>query len=199
MKINSQEYENAELKDGAGYEPIPADGYCIKITDVEDQPKYENLKIYFDVLEGNYKGASENLPDNMKFLNSFVVRYGTSTNGKSMIWQLKKFLSTIENENKGVKFDLKNDNFNEKELVGKVVGVVFKDRIKATENYPRTRSLMYADTLSLNDIRQGNYKVPPAWDTTEEDLKRINSNKSSTSSNAEKKDKSKQYDGDIPF
>ena len=208
MKNYSEEYDKIEVKEGgASHEPIPAGGYVIRIKDVEDNTQFERLRIYFDVLEGEYVCCYDKLPDNLKFLNSFDVPYGKSINGNSLMWKLKQVIEVIEAENKGFEWKWK-----EAELIGKKLGVVLQDKISESSKGYVVRSLMLAKALPVSVIKTGDFIVPEAYDRTggkqvgtkvnnDNDSDSDNNNKDVKESSASvgKKEDKEFSEADIPF
>ena len=132
------------------YEQLPAGGYVVKITDVEDAPEKECLFITYDIAEGKYADHYKDATPELVYAHRFVRSYKTTALG-----MFKAFTSAVEASNTGYKWDWK-----EAGLVGRLVGVVLGE-----EEYENNRGevrvgLRVVATRSAEAIRQGNFKVP---------------------------------------
>lgn len=143
------DFEN--VKANGEYDRLPAGAYECIITEVEDVPGKEYLKLEYDIVNGDYKG----------YWTSFKSRAGW-TGGKFIrsyknkaLGMFKAFTNAVEGSNAGYKWD-----FDENKLVGKKIGLVLGE-----ENYDKndgsigTRLYVHS-CKSIQDIREGKYKVP---------------------------------------
>lgn len=116
----------------ADYRQLPPGGYrcAIKGADVATNSKgHEMLKLALDIDEGEYKGYfagkySSRIQFNAeaKWPCVFYQNTGTDTNDEKTMSRLMGTLKAIEESNPGFKW-----NWDEKALVGKKVGVVFRE------------------------------------------------------------------------
>lgn len=111
------------------FETLPAGGYkCLikKVVCEKTSAGKEYLKIGFDIIEGKYKDfyqkkfASDTRPEPKwsGVWTVFVEGYKPETTNP----KFKGLITSVENSNEGFKFD-----FDEKKLVGKKVGIVFRE------------------------------------------------------------------------
>lgn len=125
-------------------------GYICKVTKVEDVADREYLKMEYDIVDGEYKGYWSDNEENYGWRDSFIRSYKEKALGF-----FKQFLSCVEQSNNGYRWD-----WNEKSLVGKLVGIVL-----AEEEYERrdgsvgTR-LRVSKTTPVDVIREGRFEVP---------------------------------------
>ena len=139
------------------------------------------------MVDGEYKGYTKSLPENLDFLMSFDLFYGETRNGKSLMWRLKQFIQVVEAENKGFIW-----NWHENELKGKRLGVILQDYWFVNKSGYDTRKIMLCKPISIDELKTGNYKVPPAYDTR-------NNSSTSTSKSSEKKNDENFDEASIPF
>lgn len=140
---------NVEPEKGFGG-PEPG-GYILKIINVEDVPNKEYLKIDYDFAEGEYKNHYLNLFDKFGFWGGAMYK---SYKEKSLGW-FKAFISDIEASNPGYKWD--ND---EKKLEGKLFGAVLGAEEYRSNDGEVKESLKVKKTTSIQDIRDGKFKIP---------------------------------------
>jgi len=135
-------------------EKLPADGYICKITNVEDYPDKQYLKIEYEIVDGEYKGWGEKTAHNGWWKLNFIRSYKPTARGF-----FKHFLSSLEKSNPG-KFNcgmLKDDpNVLRGLFIGLVVGY---EEYRNREGVVRER-LYVADTIAGQDVRSKNFTVP---------------------------------------
>ena len=97
---------------------IPPGGYVCRILDakVENGGFGEQLILKFDVIEGEYKGFFASRPAEMR---TFIMTKDNATNPF-----FKGVITAIEESNPGYAFTA---TWDERTLVGKVVGVLFRE------------------------------------------------------------------------
>lgn len=150
-----ENWEN--ISESTSFKRLKPAGYIVKILNVEDHPDKEYLRIYFDIFDGEDKGYFKKLYDadtrkEKKWPNagSFVRSYKDSA--ASMF---KGFTVAVEKSNKGYTW-----NFDEKTLVGKVVGLIIADEQYQNQNGAiRTRNYVAA-VRSVDVIKSGEFEVP---------------------------------------
>ena len=138
------------------FERLAAGGYVIKITDIEDDPKKEYLRITYDIAEGPEAGRYKNENPDNAYRHQFIRSYKETALG-----MFKAFIKAVDESN-GTKFDeiIEAKGFNEQLLVGKVLGVVFGyEEYEANDGNVKER-LRVASCMSADRIRKGDFKVP---------------------------------------
>lgn len=147
-----KQLENWELVNEAGeLKTLPAGAYACKITDVVDVPEKEYLDVFFDIVEGEYKGYFKNLETNTGKCYGRITRSYKQT----ALPFFKAFVTASEKSNPGYTW-----NWDEKSLIGKFVTVVFRD-----EEYLKdgtVKVMAKADEIrSLQALRDGFIKIKP--------------------------------------
>ena len=151
-----ENYENVQARSGEFARPI-AGGYICKIIDVEDVPMNEQgkgdyLRIEYDIADGEFKGYYKEQNDRWggNWNASFIRSYKEKALG-----MLKHFTNCIEQSNAGYEWD-----WNEKGLVGKVVGLVLgEEEYKNSAGEIKTK-LVVNQVKTVDDIKNGNFKTP---------------------------------------
>lgn len=154
------------IKATGNYESLPAGGYICCIKAVKEGPNKSgigsHLEIMFEVSEGEYKGfferdyRSQNRED--KFWSGVIyqnVPDETSPKYEQQAGFFKRFIANVEESNPGYHW-----NWDEKTLVGRMIGVIFGEREKQSQ-----RGTVYTVTsadsvVSIKTVRSGNYKIP---------------------------------------
>ena len=112
-----------EASDGARRHP--AGPYICKITSVEDLEEKEYLKVGYDIIQGEYAGyyskGREEHPDWDWF------GYYTKSYKPSALPMFKRFCSAVSKSNGKYVFDGGSSNSDEKTLVGKKIGLTFRE------------------------------------------------------------------------
>lgn len=132
---------------------LPAGGYACKITNVEDYPDKEYLKIEYEVADGEYKGWGEKTAGGGWWKLNFIRSYKPKAQGF-----FKHFLSALEKSNPKFTCAMLKDDPNV--LRGLYVGLVVGYE-EYLNKFNEVRERLYvADTIAGADIRSGNFKVP---------------------------------------
>ena len=154
-------WESVEEVGNSVQKILPPGGYVGKITSVTDVPEKEYLKIEWDISEGEYKGNGASCVERNGFLpsaNRFVRSYKESALGF-----FKGFISSVEQSNPNWKWA-----FDEKQLVGKTIGVVLgEEEYRKNDESIGTR-LTVKRTIPADDVRKGNFKIPDKTKLKEE-------------------------------
>lgn len=140
---------------GDGFKRPEAGGYVCRITDVEDNPDKEYLKIEYDFAEGEFKDYFRDLNDKKGFWGgSFIKSY------KKKAWPFfKGFCTAVTESNKGFIFD-GDEHADERTLKNKLIGLVIGEEDYIKGDGSLGSRLYVAQTLSVDRIRKGDYKVP---------------------------------------
>ena len=126
-------------------------GFVLGVVDVEDIPEKEYLKITYDIAEGEKKNFfTTRKKDTGWDLPNLIRSYKDSA-----LPFFKGFVTSVENSNKGYKWD--ND---EKKLVGKLFGgVLAEEEYQKQTGNVGTRTYV-SDIHSADKIRKGDFTVP---------------------------------------
>ena len=155
MKV-IENYENVQASSGEFARPA-AGGYICKIIDVEDVPmnaqgKGDYLRIEYDIADGEFKGYYKEQNDRWggNWNASFIRSYKEKALG-----MLKHFTNCIEQSNAGYEWD-----WNEKGLIGKVVGLVLGEEEYKNDNGEIKTKLIVSQVKTVEEIKNGDFKVP---------------------------------------
>lgn len=132
----------------------PPGGYVCIITGVEDNPEKEYLSIVYDILEGEYKGYNTKFEERNGFPALRCIRsYKEKARGA-----FKGFIRTVTESGDGrLKWD-----WNEKRLIGQMCGfVVGEEEYRRSDGSIGVRLNTTWDNKTVQDIREGRFKVPP--------------------------------------
>ena len=139
---------------------LPAGGYVAIIEKVEDFPEKEYLRVTYDIAEGEYSGYYGQLrkdhPDwnTNGWLGAYVKSYK-----EAALPMLKRFCTAVSHSNGNYVFDLKK-NADEQTLVGKYIGLVFREEeYYGNDGSVKTR-LNVSYECSADKIRNNDFKVP---------------------------------------
>lgn len=154
-----------EAKDGSNRHP--AGPYICKITAVEDVEEKEYLKVSFDITEGEYKGyyakGREEHPD-WEWFGSYCKSYKTKA-----LPMFKRFCSAVTKSNDGYTFDGGTANSDEKSLIGKKLGLLFREEeYYSNDGELRTRLIVYSE-FPIDKIKE--QKTPSIKKIKDEDAK----------------------------
>ena len=144
-------WENITPSRGEGRKEIPG-GYIVRITYVEDVKDKEYLRVEWDYAEGELAGAHKECYDNYGFWPAPMFRsYKQKAAG-----MFKAFIEAVGQSNQGFAWD-----WNEKQLIGKWVGVVTREE-EYTSNSGELKTRIVVDqVLPASDILNNNYTVRP--------------------------------------
>lgn len=134
---------------------LPAGGYIIKITKVQDEDQKKYLSIVYDIAEGPEAGRYRNETADNDFRHSFIRSYKEKALG-----MFKAFILAVDGAN-GTNFnDRIEKGFPENELVGKILGVLFGyEEYEANDGNIKER-LYIARFLNVEQVRAGDFKIP---------------------------------------
>lgn len=144
---------------------LPAGGYICKYTKVEDVPEKEYLYMEYDIVRGEYAGYYKSLYDSKDFWGGRCYR-SYKEKGLPMF---KRMCSAVSKSNNGFVFD-GNTNADETTLVGKLVGIILgEEEYVGNDGETKTRLYAYRE-CPVEDIANGNFKVPKLKKLKEENL-----------------------------
>ena len=149
-------YENVQASTGEFARPS-AGGYICKIVDVEDVPMNEQgkgdyLRIEYDIADCEFKGYYKEQFDRWggNWNASFIRSYKEKALG-----MLKHFTNCIEQSNAGYEWD-----WNEKGLIGKVVGLVLGEEEYQNNAGEIKTKLVVSQIKTVEEIKNGDFKIP---------------------------------------
>ena len=148
--INWEEVE--ESKPSTMLEP---GGYVCRITAVEDVPSKEYLWVVYDVIEGERAGVYAGLPKSDDWKHRFTRSYKDTARG-----MFKAFVNRVEESNPGFKWD----GSDERQFVGKIVGLVFQKEQYTNDKGDDKERTVVVGVESADDIRNGGYYMPEPKD-----------------------------------
>lgn len=137
--------EAGELKN------LPAGAYACRIIEVIDVPEKQYFDVYFDIVEGEFKGYFTTLQNNTG------KNYGRITRSykENALPFFKAFITAVEKSNPGYKW-----NWDEKSLNGKFCAVAFRDEEYMVDNQLKIRAKP-DEIRSLQALRAGEIKIKP--------------------------------------
>lgn len=156
MKALGTEYENAKANTG-DFTRLPAGGYVARITAVEntegDKPY---LTVTYDIAEGEYKDYyADDWGKEHPFAHQFRQYYTPKALGA-----FKGFLFAVDKSNGTDFVEKAKTGLNEKELIGKQVGLVIGYKERLTDR-GEVRDVSYVNKYrTVDGIREGRFKVP---------------------------------------
>ena len=154
-----------EIKEFTERPKLPVDAYVCKVKQVAIQNTRNGspqICVLFDIFEGEWRNfyADEyesDTRDSKKWkgvLRLFVPKYDGSKNDETTIRILKGFASAFEKSNLGYVF-----NGDETKLVGKLVGIVFRNEEWEYEGKTGWTARPYR-AISVADVRSGEFRLP---------------------------------------
>lgn len=160
MKVMNWE----SIEEAASGEKLPAGGYVVRITNVEDVPSKEYLWVEYDIAEGEHAGHySDEYAKSHPYIHRFSRSYKETAAGF-----FKAFLMRLEEGNRG-RFSVAEwqKGSNENELVGLELGIVVQNEKYTNEKGDDKERLQVVGIYAPQDIRNGDFKVPPVTDKRE--------------------------------
>lgn len=183
-----ENYDSVQASSGEFAKP-EAGGYICKIVNVKDVPYDEKIKkgdyliVEFDIADGDFKGY---------YMEQFS-KFGGNWNGSfirsykdTALGMLKHFTNTVMECNPGYEWD-----WNEAGLIGKVLGLVLGEEEYINKSGETKTKLAVKEIKSIEDIKNGNYKIPP--------IKRAESKPTEDPASFEGYNSLQSVDDDLPF
>lgn len=140
------------------YAKPPAGGYMCEIKGVENKEKSNGIVLDLDIAEGEYEGY---FTDKFNHFGWWALTSFHSYKPKALPF-FKRLLKNLEVSNPIIDFALGGGSIqlNESDLVGLKIGVVFGYEEYIGNDGKVKEKTKVADVISLDDLRNGNYKVP---------------------------------------
>lgn len=139
------------IQAAGSFERPQAGGYVCAIRKVEDHPDKQYLALEFDIVEGKWKGYAADAAERAGFWPLRCNRFY----GAKAVGFFKAFIEAVQNTNKGYTW-----NWDEKSLIGKGVGIVFRDEEYIDRNGQLRHSIAPFEFKTANEIREGAFTIP---------------------------------------
>ena len=148
-----------------GFTSLPKGGYVVRIMGavVCENSRGQYVKVSADIAEGEFQGyytrdyenqQSEDKKWHCNYLLSVPNDDGTEQDGWTKR-RFKTFTDALEDSNPGYHFD-----WDESKFKGLLIGGLFNEREYEKNDGSIGRSTNFAQVVSVDRIRSGNYKVP---------------------------------------
>ena len=149
-------FENVQATTGE-FAKLSTGGYICKITLADDIPmgangKGDYLKIEYDIAVGEFKDYYKEQYE--KFGNFWGGTFFRSYKEKAL-GMFKHFIECVEKSNSGFVW-----TWDEKTLMGKVVGLVLAEEEYENNNGEIKTRLYVAQVKTVEEIKNGDFKVP---------------------------------------
>lgn len=156
MKALGKAYADTEAMTGEGFEKLPAGGYVVRITEVEDVKDREYLSCVFDIAEGDRKGFySDQWGKDHPLAHRFVMSYKGTALG-----MFKGRLRAIDESNRTNFEEAAAAGLNEAALVGRIVGVTIGYEEYVSDCGEIRERAAVRQVLAAQKIREGSFKIP---------------------------------------
>lgn len=151
-KINDTEWQN--IKPSSIFAPLKPGGYVARIVSVEDVADREFLKIYFDIIEGDFTDYFR------EQFNRFGDRWPNSgtlyrSYKQSALGMFKRFISCIEQSNPGFSWAWCESALNDADF-----GVVMVEDSYTDSQGVKHCSLKAKEVYTVDQIRGNKFYVP---------------------------------------
>ena len=140
------------IQPAGNFERPGAGGYVCIIRHVEDNPEKEFLHLEFDIAEGRWNGYAAETAERAGFWPLRCNRFY----GPKGVGFFKAFIDAVQATNKGYKW-----TWNEQSLVGKGVGIVFREEEYMGRDGQIRKSIAPFEFTTAAKIRAGEFTVPP--------------------------------------
>lgn len=136
----------------------PAGGYKCEIKAVENKEKNNGLVLDLDICEGKYEYY---FTDKFNHFGWWALTSFHSYKPKALPF-FKRFLKNLQKSNPQFEIALDGGSIqlNENDLIGLKIGVVFGYEEYIGNDGKVKEKTKVADVISLDDLRNGKYKVP---------------------------------------
>lgn len=150
--------ENWDLIDEAGeLKHLPAGAYICKIIEATDVVDKQYLDIYFDIVDGEYKGYFTALFENTGKQYGRITRsYKDKGDSEHVVLKFfKAFITAVVKSNPGYTW-----NWDEKTLNNKLCVVVFRDEEYKVDGVVKVMAKPF-EIRSIEALKKGLIKIPP--------------------------------------
>lgn len=142
-------WENVKASDD--FRRPPAGGYICEIIRATDTPNKEYVHLEYDIKFGEYAGYWQETAERFGWWGGDFYR----SYKDSAIGMFKGFTNAVEASNDGYTWD-----WNERGLEGKLIGIVLGEEEYIKNDGSVGTRLKVRSTKSVQDIRDGRFKVP---------------------------------------
>ena len=139
------------IQAAGSFERPQAGGYVCAIRKVEDHPDKQYLALEFDIVEGKWKGYAADTAERAGFWPLRCNRFY----GQKSVSFFKAFIEAVEATNKNYRW-----NWDEQTLVGKGVGIVFREEEYINRDGQIRKSIAPFEFKTAAQIRDGEFTVP---------------------------------------
>ena len=146
------DWDNITPENNSGI--LPAGGYVLKLGEATDAPDNDGtLTVVYDIAEGEEKGRySDDWGKEHPYAHQIKINYGNKPK------RMKELINAVEGSNREFRW-----TWNEKALEGKLVGAVIGHREKINDMGDVKVVTYIKNFKKIDDIRNGNFKVPELW------------------------------------
>lgn len=156
----------SNVNEASEFKRVTAGAYICTITAVEDVAAKEYLKVTYDIAEGEFKGTYTKIrTENPDWV--WVGAYVKSYKPKALP-MLKRFCSAVSKSNGNYVFDAGNVNSDETTLVGKKIGLIFREEeYWGDDGEKKTRLKVYSE-FPVSEIAK--QRVPEKIKVSDDDM-----------------------------
>lgn len=158
--IPIKDFDKIETRRSIDFPPVG--GYVAIIKNVRDVQEKKYLECLIDIAEGEFKDFYQK---EYEFSTKWRLRGFISYN-QDYEWALKNFkgfTTSVEHSNPGYTWD-----WDEKKLKGKKVGIITREEEYLRDDGNVGISYKIFTFRSIDEIRKGNFKVPPRKTLTQD-------------------------------
>ncbi|MBR1645217.1 MAG: DUF669 domain-containing protein [Selenomonadaceae bacterium] len=166
INLRAKGYDNVEER--GNFERLPAGGYVCNIIDAEitnSKSGNQMLKVLVDINEGKFAGYFKKQFDSLrktkpelKWAYDAILYQNLFDRDGNVNGGLKSLLKSVERSNFG--FTVNVEDFDEKTLRGKLLGVIFGDKEFEKSNGEVGLSAYARFPRSAEKIREGDFQIP---------------------------------------
>lgn len=150
------------------FERLPAGGYVIRITEIQDEPAKQYLRVTYDIAEGEYKDHYKDSDADHVRSHQFIRSYKDTALG-----MFKAFTKAIDESNGTNYTEQVEKGLNEAQLTGKVLGVLIGEEEYNTDRGETRTGLKVRSCIPAERVRRGDFTVPAIKRLKEEDASGI--------------------------
>ena len=159
-------YQNFKARKRGAREKLPAGGYICRIGDAHEETYMDGnrkLVITLDIADGPYAGFfrkdyEDNDREDRKWRGNLRLRVPDgedSPANERAKHQFENFAWSVQQSNPGYVW-----NWQEESLRGKLLGVIWRECEWVFDGGRRIHGTEACETASVQDVREGNYRVP---------------------------------------
>lgn len=140
----------SNIPESSEYKKPTAGAYICTITDVEDVPEKEYLRISYDIAEGEFAGYYGEMRENNPDWSNVAVCYRSYK--QTALGLMKRFCSAVSKSNGAFIFDAGAVNADEKTLIGKKIGMILREEEYYGNDGNKKRRLYVDREFAVGDI-----------------------------------------------